>query len=210
MNRKRLILFILVVGLILAVVRGFMTVPQQKTVSTLKYQPGQTAQAERPRTGTVRAPAGPLGDDKKLRLDLLDAESSGFKGYRRNIFKPVFVDEQKVLKQKASAVKPIALPPPVVLKPVPPPPLQTGTQPAQPQRDLANFTFLGFLKKDNRKTIFLAKDKDIILVRSGESFGGGKYEATAITDQALTILVTGSGEEIVIPLIESRPLAAAR
>jgi len=209
MNRKRLILLVLIIGLVFAVVRGVMTVPQQKTVSTLKYQPGQTAQTVRPRidTGT---PSAVSGDDRKLRLDLLEAEHTSFKGYRRNIFKPVFVDEQKLLKQKASAVKPIALPPPVLQKPAAPPTLQVDTQAEQPQRDLANFTFLGFLKKDNRKTIFLAKDKDIILVRSGETFGGGKYEATAITDQALTIQVTGSGDEIVIPLIESRPLAAAR
>lgn len=210
MNRKRLILFSLLIVLALAVVRGVMTVPQQKTVSSLKHQAGQPAQPERPRPGTTGVSADASSEERKLRLDLLDAERSGFKGYRRNLFKSVFVDEQKLLKQKASAMKPIALPPPAVQKPVLPPSLQTGIQPEMPQRDLANFTFLGFLKKDNRKTIFLAKDKDIILVRSGESFGGGKYEATAITDQALTIQVTGSGEEIVIPLIESRPLATAR
>ena len=57
------------------------------------------------------------------------------------------------------------------------------------------FVFLGFLKKDNRKTIFLTNDKEIVLVRKGDRFAK-RYEATSITDQALTIRDTGSGEEI--------------
>jgi hypothetical protein len=80
-------------------------------------------------------------------------------------------------------------------------------QPETHQSTLSHFTFLGFLKKDNRKTIFLSKDKDIVLVRKGETFAK-RYEATEITDQALTIRVIDSGEEIVIPLNENKPLSA--
>lgn len=86
--------------------------------------------------------------------------------------------------------------------------MQPLVQPETPKRELARFTFLGFLKKDNRKTIFLAKDNEIILVRKGDTFAG-RYEAASITDQALTIKVADTGEEIVIPLIENRLLGSA-
>jgi hypothetical protein len=145
------------------------------------------------------------GDERIVRLDLLDREQSGFKGYRRNIFKPIFTDEIKMMKQKAIAFKPPPLPPVAVLPPKVEPPV---AQPETLQNTLARFVFLGHLKKDNRKTIFLSKDKEIILVKKGDKFAG-RYEAKSITDQALTIVATDSGEEIVIPLLENQPLVAA-
>ena len=134
-------------------------------------------------------------------MDLLDKDVSGFSGYRRNIFKPLFVDEIKVTKQKAVALKP----PP---KPVPAPVVEPVL--IQPEAaPLARFTFLGFLKKGTVKTIFLANEKDILLVKKGDKLAG-RYEATDISDQALTLTVTDTGDEIVIPLIENRPLASRK
>ena len=73
---------------------------------------------------------------------------------------------------------------------------------------MAQFTFLGFLEKDRHKTIFLAQGKDIFLVKKGERLAG-KYEAVAITDEALTIRVIGEGNnEIIIPLFENQALKA--
>ena len=110
------------------------------------------------------------------------------------------------MKLKAVAIKPPPLPPVAAPPPkVEPPPV---AQPETLQSTLARFVFLGYLKKDNRKTIFLSKDKDIILVRKGDKFAG-RYEAKSITDQALTIVATDTGEEIIIPLLENQPLVAA-
>lgn len=210
MNRQKLILFILLVVLALAVVWSFLSVPRQKTVKTLKYAPGQkqspvTTAAATPAATKAPAPAAE-GDERTLRLDLLEREQSGFKGYRRNIFKPIFTDELSLMKQKAVAFKPPPIPPVAVAPPpVAPPPV---AQPETLKSTLARFVFLGYLKKDNRKTIFLAKDKDIILVRKGDKFAG-RYEAKSVTDQALTIVATDSGEEIIIPLLENQPLVAA-
>jgi hypothetical protein len=213
MNRQKLVLFILLMVLILAVVWSYMSIPRQKTVSRLKYAPGQTQPtvkaAATPAENAAKltsAPA-PTGDERALRLDLLEREQTGFKGYRRNIFKPIFTDEIMLMKQKAVAFKPPPLPPVAVVQPpiVVAPPV---VQPVTLQSTLARFVFLGYLKKDNRKTIFLSKDNDIILVRKGDKFAG-RYEAKSITDQALTIVATDSGEEIIIPLIENQPLIAA-
>lgn len=205
MNRQRLILFILVIVLVLAVIWSYSAIPRPKTVAALKSAPGQQAKTAAVKPVTQAAEAV---DSRVLKLNQLDQVQSSFKGYRRNIFKPIFVDELKLLKQKAVAVKPPQLPPP---PPLPP----QKTVPAEPvvakpeAAPLARFTFLGFLKKDSQRTIFLAKDKDILLVKKGDKIAG-RYEASSITDQALTLLVTDTGDEIVIPLIENRPLGASR
>lgn len=202
MNRQRLILAILLILLPLAALWSYRSYPRPKTVATLKYPPGARVAAERRREPATTPPAPRPADGNTLRLDLLEREQPPFKGYRRNIFKPIFVDELKAMQQRAAAAKP--LPPPAQ----PPRPLpQPVVVPQQPRRELARFTFLGYLKKENRTTIFLAKDNEIILVRKGDLFAG-RYEATSITDQALTIRVRDTGEEIVIPLVENRPLAA--
>ena len=211
MNRQKLALFILLIMLVLAVVWSFMSVPRQKRVATLKYAPGKTTapvQAAAPSANALKPAAAPAAasDERTLRLDLLEREQSGFKGYRRNIFKPIFIDEVALMKLKAVAIKPPPLPPVAAPPPkVEPPPV---AQPETLQSTLARFVFLGYLKKDNRKTIFLSKDKDIILVRKGDKFAG-RYEAKSITDQALTIVATDTGEEIIIPLLENQPLVAA-
>jgi hypothetical protein len=214
MNRQKLALFILLILFVLAVVWSFYAVPRQKTVSTLKYAPGQPAPAAKAPAAVPSAAPGkaapasaPSGDERVVRLDLLEQDQGGFKGYRRNIFKPIFIDEVKAMMRKAAAPKPLPIPPVAVQPPkVEPPPVVA--QPETLQTTLARFVFLGYLKKDNRKTIFLSKDKDIILVRKGDRFAG-KYEARSITDQALTIFATDTNEEIVIPLLENQPLAAA-
>lgn len=217
MNRKKLALFILLLVLVLAVIWSYTALPRQKTVSTLKYAPGQTRNVPNPAAATAAVKAAKpsaspavAGDERVLRLDRLEGEQAGFKGYRRNIFKPIFIDEIRIMKQKAVAIKPPVVPPVVVPPPKvePPPPPPAVTEAETLKNTLARFVFLGYLKKDSRRTVFLSKDKDIILVRKGDKFAG-RYEAKSITDQALTIVATDSGEEIVIPLIENQPLAAA-
>jgi hypothetical protein len=74
---------------------------------------------------------------------------------------------------------------------------------------LARFTFLGFLKKGSVKIIFLAKENDILLVKKGDKVAG-RYQVTEISDQALTLTVADTGDKIVIPLIENRPLATVK
>ena len=122
-----------------------------------------------------------------------------FTGFKKNIFAPIFRDLSKL-----PPVKPVIPAPP----PPPPPPVVTQPTVSPVERELAQFTFLGFLEKDRKKTIFLAKNKEIFLVKKGERIAG-KYEAVAISDEALTIRVLGGGTtEIIIPLFENQALKA--
>jgi hypothetical protein len=89
------------------------------------------------------------------------------------------------------------------------PPTPVVAEPTPLQRDMAKFTFLGFMKKDNRKTIFLSNDKDIFVVKKGDKIAG-KYEVTSLTEEALTISSMQDGGEVIIPLIENKPLNAPK
>ncbi len=200
MNRQRLILFILVILLVVAAFWSYSAMPRLKTATVTISKPVQPAKQI---VATAKTAARESDDGTVLKIDLLDKEPSGFSGYRRNIFKPVFVDEVKAAKQKIVVLKPAAPPVKVIV----PPAEQVIAQPET--APLARFTFLGFIKKGAVKTIFLSKDKDILLVKTGDKIAG-RYEATEITDQALTLTVTDTGDKIVIPLVENRPLAAGK
>ena len=198
MNRQRLILFVLVILFGCAVVWSYSTSPKPKTVSTLTFKPGQ--QQKPAAVSAVKSATSVVDDGTTLKLSLLEQDTAGFKGYRRNLFKPIFIDETKIVKKK------IEPPPPVKAVPV----LPVDAVKAQPESaPLARVTFLGFLKKGSARTIFLEKDKEIILVKKGDKVAG-RYEATEITDQSLRLTVTDTGAVIVIPLLENRPLNAAR
>ena len=198
MNRQRLILFILVLLFIGVVLWSYSAMPRPKTVSTLTFKSGQR---EKPVTPAMAAdkPVRVSDDGTILKLNLLEKELPGFKGYRRNIFKPDLVDEPKIIKPKIVAIKP---PPPP-----PPPAAPEIKKPEAPP--LAHFTFLGFLKRGSTKTIFLAKEKEILLVKKGDKIAG-RYEATDISDQALTLTVADTGGKIIIPLVENQPLTAVK
>ncbi len=200
MNRQRLILFVLVILFGVTALWSYSAMPRLKTVSMPTNKPSPVV---RKPVVTAKEKTGRVADDgTKLHVELLDVETETFKGYRRNIFRPIFIDELKMKKQKAVAL----IPPPKIVPALPP------VQPAivQPEAPpLARFTFLGFLKKGAVRTIFLSKDQDILLVKKGDIIAG-RYQATEISDQALTLTVTDTGDEIVIPLLENRPLATAK
>jgi len=199
MNRKKALLAILLLLFVVAAVSSYFRMPRQKTVSSLTYTPGKPAV---PRKSAPNLQAVASGDNR-LRLDLLDQEPARFAGYKRNLFRPVFHEEQKII--------PLPPPPPPakpivpVAKPLPQPPPQL-TEPTPVQRDMANFTFLGFLKKGNSKTIFLSSNKEIFLAHKGDRLMG-KYEVTSITDEAM-VITSLTGGEMVIPLVENKPLSA--
>jgi hypothetical protein len=194
MNRQKLLLSVLLALFVLSIGYSFWRMPRQKSIPALKYTPGSVAKTNKAHTSARL-------DGKQVRLDLLTRATSVFSGFRRNIFQPIFQEKRKELPGR----------PFKIAKPVPllPPPQSTLTPQQSPmQRDMAQFTFLGFLKKDNRKTIFLTSNNEIFLVKKGDSIAG-RYEVSNITDEMLAIRSLENGGEIIIPLIENRPLQVA-
>lgn len=211
MNRQKLILTVLLALLGVSLIYSFFRMPRQKRASTPASSPAPAAKvAAVPRKAVSPPVAQQRVDERKLRLDLLDATPPPFAGFRRNIFQPIFREETKPSRL------PLPAPPvrPALPKPPPPPPVAAPLPPAAPaptpvQQEMARFTFLGFMKKDNQKTIFLSSSNEIFLVKKGDKIAG-KYEVTNITDEALTIHVLADGSEIIIPLVENKPLSAPR
>lgn len=211
MNRQKMILAILLVLLVLAIIYSVARQPRPKRASSLKYTPGVAAVSSKPTKSTSNAAGVVRTDDKKLHLELLDKEFPHFSGFRRNIFKPIFHEEIKLpLAAPSPSVRPtLPVPPPPPSPSLPPPPPQQIVEATPIQRDMAKFTFLGFLKKENKKTIFLSNDKEIYLVKKGDTIAG-KYEVSNLTEDTLTIHPLTDGGEIIIPLVENRALAAPR
>jgi hypothetical protein len=200
MNRQKALLALLLVLFAVAAVTSYLRMPQQKSTATLKFTQGAVAA---PKANSVLH----TPEEVRLRLDLLGQDNARFSGYKRNIFKPLFHEEQKGLPLPPPPPPPKRQAPPLASLKVPPP--VSTPQVAEPtpvQRDMAAFTFLGFLKKGDRKTIFLSSNKEIFLAHKGDRLAG-KYEVSTITDEAL-VITSPDGAEIIIPLVENRPLAA--
>jgi len=197
MNRQKLVLTTLLALLSCSLVYAFLRMPRQKTVEKLKYLPGMTAQAS-------KVPQNRSADTARLRLDLLESKQARSFSGGKNIFYGAFAEAPK------KTVIPLPLPPPPPEKKQPPPvPPPAVAEPTPLQKEMAKFTFLGFLKKENRKTIFLSNGKEIFLVKKGDKIAG-KYDVTALTDETLTISSIKDGGEILIPLVENRPLNVSR
>ncbi len=192
MNRQRLILAILSAVLVVAVGYGVVRFPRQQVA---EKSPGAVFAGSGVKKKVLS------GEETRVSLDLLRKNQVGFKGFKKNIFAPIFRDLSKLPR-----VKPVVIAPPP--PPPPPPPPAVAAQPTVSplERELAQFTFLGLLEKERKKTVFLSKNKEIFLVKKGDRIAG-KYEATAITDDALTIrLIGGDATEIVVPLVDNQTL----
>jgi hypothetical protein len=203
MNRQRLILSVLLVLFAASLFYSYIRMPRQKTVDKLKYQTGMVV----PRAESKQAKGS---DVERVRLDLLDKAPAFASTGGKNIFQGLFHAE--AIKISVPLPPP---PPPPEKKPAPPPPPPVQTQPPAVaeqtplQRDLATFTFLGYLKKDSLKKIFLTNGKEIFVVKKGDKIAN-KYDVTSLTDESLTITSLADSGEIVIPLIENRPLTAPK
>lgn len=199
MSRQRTILAGLLILFAGSLVYSVFRMPKQERIEKLIYQPGMTATP-------VKSARSSDADVARVRLDLLERGAGALPGGGRNIFRALYDMESK------KTLIPLPPPPPPPEKIVAPPPVAYTPQvivPTPLQREMATFTFLGFLKKDNKKTIFLSNGKEIFVVKKGDKISG-KYDVTSVTEEALTITSIQSGGEIVIPLVENRPLAAPR
>ena len=211
MNRQKQVLFILVIVLLLSMVYSYYRMPVQKRQPKPANVAGVAPPAANGKVVAAAKPAtGVTAESDQLQLALLDKQESKFRGFKRNLFKPIFREEVKI--------KPLPPPPPAppqrsILpssKPAATPPTTTAGPPTAVEtakQEIGRLRFLGFLRKDTRKTIFLAEGSEIFLVRKGDKIAG-RYQVTALTDDAITITVLADKSDLVFPLVESRALSA--
>lgn len=214
MNRQKLLLFLLLIILSVSIVYSYLRSPKQQEAA-LPAQPGTRSAAAKKGSG---APPDVSGDTSMLHLELLEQEQPRSRGYRRNIFSPIFRDELKQPPFKPlpppPRPMPLPMPPPPAPAPAPvqpPPPAPTAEELARQAADaeLAKFVFLGFLQKNGQKTVFLSKNGEIFLAKKGTVLAN-VFRVTDLTDDAITIRSDAGSREIVIPLVEMRALSTRR
>lgn len=208
MNRQKLALFVLLIVLAVAVVYAFVRFPRQQQVPSRANPAGKGAVL---RNAPAPAPKqGIVADAGTLHLELLQRESLSAVGYRRDIFSPLFKEEQKL-----STLKLPPPPPPLpkkapghVVAPVqaPPPPPPPPTPAQLDEAELGRIVFLGFLKKGGERTVFLSRGGEIFVVKKG-GFVGSRFQVTDVTDEAITIKSLQADRQLVIPLMENRSLS---
>ncbi|GFO70265.1 type II secretion system protein PulP [Geomonas limicola] len=211
MNRQKLVLCLLILMLVAAIGYALLRSPKEQHVAALTYRTGTAAAPRKPAQAPTRpAPGAPAAAESQsqVHLALLDQDRGRSAGFRRNLFSPIFKEEVKLPPFKPVPLplppKPVALPPPPPV-PVAPPPPPPPTEEDLIGREMAKFTFLGFLKKGDERTVFLSKDREIFLAKKGSTLAG-KYQVSGLTDDAITIKSLSGGKEVVIPLVENRSL----
>ncbi len=197
MNRKRLILIILLALLGLALGYAWWATPRQEHVA------GQPTLVERPRVANnTGRPAGGEGEAGHVRLDLLTLDDAGFPGSKRNIFGSI--QPPPPPPRPAPAALPVAAAASSV------PPVAVALPPSAAdvaQRELARFTFLGFLEKGGEQTVFLSGNNELFLVRKGSRFGRNQeFIVAGLTPEKLILRQVDDPREIVITLVEKAPL----
>jgi hypothetical protein len=76
------------------------------------------------------------------------------------------------------------------------------------RQELSRYKFVGFFKKGDKKTIFLATDGEVLLVRKGEYIGRDrKYYVVNITDTDMKLRKEGAGD-FSIKLTDQESLSA--
>lgn len=106
---------------------------------------------------------------------------------KRNIFAPV-PSPLKSAPPKPKPAPPAPPPEPVVVAPPPlPPPGPSPEELAaeQSRRDIARFKYLGFLLKRGEKILFVARDKELFIIREGETFVTDYYLKEATRDYVI-------------------------
>lgn len=197
MNRKRVILTILLGVLGISVLYAYLATPQLE-----KAQP----QATSPKKNAVVTTSGKMvsADTRgRINFDLMESTSDKYPGAKRDIFnfkKPPPVKRPVV--QPVEIVQPepvsnVAIIPDMVVE-------------EEIQQALAQFIFLGFLEKEMEKTVFLSSSGRLFLVKKGETFGlEREFLVTDINEKLLKVSQVGRDELIVVPLIEKQKLAAS-
>jgi len=193
MNRQRVLLMILLGLLALALLYALSATPRQSRVADSGRRTPVEASG---RSAAVDAPGDEA--DNRVHLELLAREKEKYPGFKRDIF-------------RFYQPPPKPQPPPVKVAPPPPPPVPIESPvTVEVQRELARFTFLGFLRKDGQKTIFLSSGEDIFVVKKGDRFGKAKsFVVTDLTPEKLTIRQEDDPRPIVVSLVEQAPLAVS-
>ena len=190
MNRQKKFLLSLFGLFLLAIIYSYWMMPEQQRQSPQH----KVARAE----DSGNSQKSPIVIKKNVvRIDLLEKDTTKYKGAKRDIFNFAEIRKKPVTKPKPknTIVKPqvIQKRPPAVTPVV--------------RQQLARFTLYGFLIKEEALTVFLSRGDEIFLVHEGDQFGDNKqFTALSISHEKMVINQTDDSRNIEILLVEKEPL----
>lgn len=189
-SRKNSILVVLLFILATLVAYRIASREEPKKVRELTYKPGAGRQV--PVVGGEKIP--PLNPPLIKEGTKGGVEKRRYNGVIRNPFQPLYPPPVVVKKQAPPSPLPAIAPVQVVPEPKGPSPAQTES---------GRFKFLGFLQKEGESKIFLSRDKEVFIVKKGDSVT--IFQVADITDNSVTLLSRDSKEEFKLIIEDVKP-----
>ena len=191
-SRKTSILVVLLFILASMVVYRVVTKEEPKKVRELTYKPGAGGQG--PVVGGEKIP--PLNPPLIKGGTKGGVEKRAYKGVIRNPFQALYPPPPPPLAPKSAPVPP----PPA---PAPSPVISEPKGPSPAQTESGRVRFLGFLQKEGESKIFLSRDKEVFIVKKGDSVT--IFQIADITDNSVTLLSRDSKEEFKLIIEDVKP-----
>lgn len=183
LSREVRILLALLLVLTGLIVYRVATREEPKRVMELKYKPGVGVGVKHAPTEGER-PGGKAGAMK--------TEKGLYRGVIRNPFQSLYQPEPSL---------PVILPKPSA--PAPPFPVMTSKGPSPTQVESGKVKFLGFLQKEGDRKVFLSREKEVFIVKKGDSIGN--LQIGEITDNSVTLLSRDGTEEFRLTIEDVKP-----
>ena len=181
LSREARILLALLLVLIGLIVYRVATREEPKRVKELTYKPG---------VGAGLKPAPTIGERPQMKGGGLKEKKGPYRGFIKNPFQPLYPPEPPMILPKLSAT---ALTFPVM----------TSKGPSQAQMESGKVKFLGFLQKEGERKVFLSKEKEVFIVKEGDSIGN--LQVGEITDNSVTLLSKDGTEEFRLTIEDVKP-----
>lgn len=140
--------------------------------------------------GTTR---GILESGKKIEITPAGKEKKGYSGVRINLFKPLFPPPLPLHAVLPKTAAPAPSPLPAI----------TASAPSIAQTEAGKFKFLGLFQKDGDRKIFLSREKELFIVKRGDSVG--LFQIGDITENTATLIEKDTKEEFRISIKDAKP-----
>lgn len=184
-SRNNSILVILLFVLAAIVVYRAATREEPKRVRELTYKPVASGQV--PVVGGEKIP--PLNPRIEGRV-----EKRPYSGVIRNPFQELYPPPPP---------PPVVLPKVVAALPPAPFPVITSRGPSPAQIESGKIKFLGFLQREGDRRVFLSRDKEVFIVKKGDSIS--IFRVSDITENSVTLSSRDSNEEFKLIIEDVKP-----
>ena len=193
-SREVRILLALLFVLTGLIVYRVATREEPKRVKELTYKPGVGGQYPQGYKGSVAGgeKTPPLNSPLTKEGTKGGVEKGPYRGVIRNPFQPLYPPEPSF---------PMILSKPST--PAPPFPVMTSKGPSPAQMESGKVKFLGFLQKEGERKVFLSKEKEVFIVKKGDSIGN--LQVGEITDNSVTLLSKDGTEEFRLTIEDVKP-----